>query len=98
MDSQCDNPLYYGFSDNPDMAKKIFYDRNIIWLNLNSEEYAYNDLYLMTACKHNIIANSSFSWWGAYLGQREGKIVVAPSKWTNTNNICDIWCDDWIKK
>ncbi len=97
IESRIHNPVYYGFSDDISLAKEMFSDRNIAWLDLNSEEDACNDLYLMSSCRHNIIANSSFSWWGAYLGRNEDKIVIAPSKWINSDVKCDIWCADWIK-
>lgn len=61
------------------------------------EEYEdWYDMYLMTQCKGNVIANSSFSWWGAWLNQYKDKIVVAPKTWVNGKNTVDIWCDDWI--
>jgi hypothetical protein len=47
----------------------------------NSWKLAYQDLRLMNLCKHHIIANSTFSWWGAWLGQGENKIVIGPEKW-----------------
>jgi hypothetical protein len=53
------------------------------------------DLYQMTLCKSSIIANSSFSWWGAYLSEKEK--VIAPKKWFNNKNVDDLYCDDWIK-
>lgn len=59
--------------------------------------YDWYDMYLMTRCKGNIIANSSFSWWGAWLNERVDKIVAAPSKWINSCNTPDIWCDGWIR-
>lgn len=59
--------------------------------------YDWHDMYLMTRCRGNIIANSSFSWWGAWLNERADKIVVAPSKWMNGCKTPDIWCDGWIR-
>ncbi len=68
-------------------------------INFIDTKSAYKDLYLMQNCKHNIIANSSFSWWGAWLNKSESKIVVAPKKWfadelINTN---DLYPENWIK-
>jgi hypothetical protein len=60
----------------------------------------YLDLKIMTMCDHHIIANSSYSWWGAWMNPREGKKVIAPKKWfgpllqKNTENI---YCEGWTK-
>ena len=51
------------------------------------------ELYLMSACKHHILANSSFSWWGAWLSDHEG-MTIAPSKWLNNKNMTDIYTKD----
>lgn len=72
-------PVFYLFSDDTDEAVAIAnqLDINFKVITHNSEEDSYKDMFLMTQCSHNIIANSSFSWWGAYLNQNPEKIVIS---------------------
>jgi len=89
------------FSDDIQWAKDNLnlsaYGEQIVVEQLSNEE----DMILMSKCSHNIIANSSFSWWGAWLNNVPDKIVIAPKNWfgptgshLNTN---DIYCEKWIK-
>lgn len=55
------------------------------------------DMRLMASCKHNIIANSSFSWWGAWLNSHSDKIVVAPMRWFINSAAPDIYPENWVK-
>jgi hypothetical protein len=88
VESKISNPFYFIFSDDPKWAFDNFnYLPNKILINNNSGINSYEDMRLMKHCKHNIIANSSFSWWGAWLNIYDLKIVVAPKKWLKVSNI-----------
>jgi len=58
----------------------------------------YEEMFLMSLCKHNIIANSSFSWWGAWLNNNPNKIIIAPQKWFNVSkDTSDLIPENWIR-
>ena len=59
--------------------------KHFVMVATNTEYTGYLDMFLMSRCKHNIISNSSFSWWAAWLNKNPDKLVVAPSKWNNDN-------------
>jgi hypothetical protein len=71
-------PHFFIFSDDPEWVRlNMLIDRSLV-VDTKSELL---DLFLMSHCHHNIIANSSFSWWGAWLNQNTNKIVIAPKNW-----------------
>lgn len=78
MTSKYPDAIFLVFSDDIDFCKQQFKGDNFYFIS-NSEDYI--DLYLMSLCKHNIICNSSFSWWGAWLNLSPQKTVIAPQKW-----------------
>lgn len=84
IESRIDKPHYFVFSDDLDWCKSQLGENNITYVEGNSGCNAYLDMQLMSLCKHNIIANSTFSWWGAWLNRNKSKIVCAPQLWTNT--------------
>lgn len=58
----------------------------------------WRQMLLMSLCNHNILANSTFSWWGAYLNTDPEKVVIYPSKWINTHHdLNDLFPSDWLK-
>lgn len=87
------------FSDDMEWTKEnihipeaVYYDKNMFG---NYQDWY--DMYLMSRCQNNIIANSTFSWWGAWLNQNQNRVVIAPKKWHKNNDTPDIWCEGWIK-
>lgn len=94
------NPTFYIFSDDPDWVKKnITIKQKTVYITHNKTNDSWQDMYLMSKCKHNIIANSSFSWWGAWLNSNINKIIIAPRKWFRDTSIDtrDLIPPDWIR-
>jgi len=89
------------FTDDPLFARdKWGADKSVVIVEGN-DDCPVNDIYLMSACHHNIIANSSFSWWGAWLNTHAHKAVIAPRQWfqpelLREKNTCDLYAKDWI--
>jgi hypothetical protein len=82
------SPTFYVFSDDLTWASKSLREVGVIHLvDIANGEQEHLELDLMSKCRHNIIANSSFSWWGAFLNRNPKKIVVAPHKWVIPNDI-----------
>lgn len=93
------NPNFLIFTNDIDYSKKIFDSEQFKIVDWNKGESSSRDMYLMSLCKHNIIANSSFSWWGAWLNTNSSKIVISPNKWFNNTSINqeDIIPNKWIR-
>ena len=102
IQDKVNNPKFFVFSDDIEWCKsnQILAECKFVEIE-SSKENPIVDLYMMSLCKHNIIANSSFSWWAAWLNSFENKVVTAPNKWfTNykqTSVMKDILPKEWIK-
>lgn len=97
MEQHIENPQYYIFSDDLEWACNYFRGNNYIVVDKNRGKDSYIDMYLMSQCKHNIIANSSFSWWAAWLNTNSEKKVLAPKRWFQNHDKENIVCEDWIR-
>lgn len=106
--SQIADPVFFVFSDDIEWVKQnlnIPYKAHYVINNIEKNEVeighkskGYEDLRLMMMCKHNIIANSSFSWWAAWLNNNPDKIVITPKKWFNdSRKIDDLIPPSWIR-
>ena len=72
---------YFIFSDDIAWVKENLKVENAIYIDSEEKRIPHEDIYLMSLCTYNIIANSSFSWWGAWLNSNPNKIVIAPKRW-----------------
>jgi len=97
------NYQFIFFSDDIQWVKNNFSALNnkITFIDFNEDKNSWMNMYLMSKCDHNIIANSSFSWWGAWLNKNPSKIVICPRKWYNDNeknhDSIDLIPESWIR-
>lgn len=93
-----DSPRFYVFSNDIEWCKNHLGIQDAIYVTGNTGPNSWRDLQLMTECKHHIIANSSFSWWGAWLSRHEKLCITIRPKWfvrdVETN---DIYPDHWVE-
>ena len=97
-----DNLHFFLFSDDCEWVKQhLKIDFPLVIVDHNNPDKNYEDLRLMSQCKHHIIANSTFSWWGAWLSENPDKIVIAPQKWFAKEDLnqqtSDLIPDSWIR-
>lgn len=98
-----ENPKFFVFTDTPEIVGDYLNvkDYSLINWNPTTGSNNYLDMQLMSCAKHNIIANSTYSWWGAWLNDNPNKIVVAPYHWFNPNSkwaeVNHIIPNKWIK-
>jgi hypothetical protein len=96
MEQIDENVVYLVFSNDIEWCKNNFIGNNFIFITGESD---YIDMWLMSLCNHNIIANSSFSWWGAWLNKNQNKKVIYPKKWFGSalnHNTNDLIPEGWI--
>ena len=95
---QVENPVFFCFSDDIEWCKENIKEDNIFFIDWNKKENSFMDMQLMSLCSHNILANSTFSMWGAWLNKNSDKIVIRPKKVfvDPQNEISDFWPEEWI--
>ena len=97
MKNKVQSPHFFIFSDDPDYVSNHFKMINATYVSFNSGKNFWQDMYLMSICKHNIIANSTFSWWGAWLNKSPNKIVIAPTRWFADKTDDEIIPTGWLR-
>lgn len=97
---QCPKAHFFVFTNDISWAREWLLEKEPEQFTLiegTTEENGYIDLMLMSKCRHHIMANSSFSWWGAWLNPNSNKIVTAPAPWFGDRDCEDIYTDEMIR-
>ena len=95
MEKKLWSPHFFIFSDDAEYAKKTYTKENYTVVDINHGRDSFYDMYLMGCCKHNICANSTFSFWGARLNENPYKLMIRPLKQRNT---CDWYVPEIMKQ
>jgi hypothetical protein len=96
IEKQVESPVFFIFSDDMKWVRENILIPNPHYIDWNQGKDSWQDMYLMSKCKHNIIANSTFSWWGAWLNQSPQKVVITPSRFLNNIDTPDLIPNTWI--
>ncbi|RZK58391.1 MAG: alpha-1,2-fucosyltransferase [Pedobacter sp.] len=91
------SPHYFIFSNDIEWVKQNLVFERATFVNHNLGADSWKDMCLMSECKHNIISNSTFSWWGAWLNKHQDKVVISPSRFLNDDQRTDVYPSDWLK-
>ena len=97
IEKKIDNSYYFVFSNDMEWVQENFNLKNVTYVNGNFGKKSWKDMYLMSLCKNNIIANSTFSWWGAWLNKNPNKIIISPDRFIRSKISSDIYPNEWIK-
>jgi len=96
--SRVADPRFFVFSDDPEWAKaNVKTGHETTFVDVNGPDQAGKDLRLLSLCRHHVVANSSFSWWGAWLARGEDKLVVAPARWFQTVEKPNLVPSSWLR-
>ena len=100
LEGKFENPTFFIFSDDIEWSRENLGIKKSVFVE-NGDRIPHEDIYLMSLCNHHIIANSSFSWWGAWLNRYDKKVVIAPKRWFADKNkqsqAPDIIPESWMK-
>lgn len=103
MKSKLENPRFYVFTDNPDWVKENLngFAYTLVEGNPTAGWGSHFDMQLMSYCKHNIISNSTYAWWAAFLNKNDDKLVICPEVWFNPKSTTEytsseVLCEGWI--
>jgi len=97
LNQKIPNTHYFIFSNDITWVKENLVFEKATFVNHNFGADSWKDMCLMSECKHNIISNSTFSWWGAWLNKNEDKVVISPSRFLNDDQHTDVYPNDWLK-
>jgi len=100
LESRVTDATYFVFSDDYEWAKaNLCFRSNMVFVSPSPDGKEAQDMHVMSLCQHNIIANSSFSWWAAWLNSNPNKIVIAPEKWfaSGPQKTADLIPANWLR-